>query len=120
LRKKPLRNDDHSRLSDGLFFRVTKQRNMPRQKKQKSEAKQSAITNNGAIQCWRDAAKELGYLQSGKFVAIPKQGTPEHSKIKERQAELMKARGVSLKAHSPEHKDLNGVSASGATELKAQ
>lgn len=74
-----------------MFFPDEEQiTSMPRQKKAKSEAKQSAMNNNTAIQAWREAAKQLGYLQQGKFLAIPARGTPEHLKIKERQMEIMK------------------------------
>lgn len=64
---------------------------MPRTKKVKSEAKQMAMTNNAAIQAWRTAAKEMGFLQAGKFVPIPAKHTPEYAQIKQRQLAILAA-----------------------------
>lgn len=62
---------------------------MPRTKKPKNEKKQNAMSQNTAIQAWREAAKALGYLSPGKFAAIPLKGTPEHAAIKAKQQEII-------------------------------
>lgn len=60
---------------------------MPRKKKTKSKRKQDAIRHNCGIAAWRMAAAE--YLRKGKFIHLPKKGTPEHAEMKVRQKELM-------------------------------
>jgi hypothetical protein len=61
---------------------------MPRTKRTKSANKQRAISENTAINAWRVAAKELGYLTKGVFRPIPPKGSPEYNAIKKRQAEI--------------------------------
>lgn len=60
---------------------------MPRRRKPKSKRKQDAIRHNCGIAAWRRAAAE--YLRRGRFVHLPKKGTPEHTAMKQRQKELM-------------------------------
>jgi hypothetical protein len=60
---------------------------MPRKKRPKSKRKQDAIKRNTGIAAWRRAAAE--YLLKGKFIHLPKVGTPEHAKMVKRQQQLI-------------------------------
>jgi hypothetical protein len=60
---------------------------MPRKKKVKSKRKQDAIRHNAGIAAWRKAAAE--YLRTGRFVHLPRKGSPEHEKMLKRQADLL-------------------------------
>jgi hypothetical protein len=78
---------------------------MPRAKREKSAAKQTAMASNIPILAWRRAAKELGYLVSGNFKPIPLKGTPEHAQIKARQtviaAEMRAERAAAASSAAP-------------------
>jgi hypothetical protein len=56
-------------------------------RRSKSKHKQSAIRNNCGIAAWRLAAAE--HLRKGKFIHLPKRGTPEHAAMRARQQELL-------------------------------
>lgn len=82
-------------------------------RRSKSRHKQSAIRHNCGIAAWRLAAAE--HLKKGKFVHLPKRGTPEHAAMRIRQRELLPAvraqiqrdEKIALEARNAERKKRN-------------
>lgn len=71
-----------------------KKRKPGRPRKVKSVAKRRNFLMNPKIKAWRDAIAEFRIQNKGEFKLIPKKGTAGYRRIRQRQLELMRQRGV--------------------------